>query len=570
MDLIYADENRKDIDVLKDYTLDIAYGSDENDFELEVDLNNHCCQKGYYIYIENSIDGRICGTEYGGVIDNIKVDTEKKLVTYSGRSWQGILATKVIEPPKGYDYLCMNGDANKCIKQVISGIGLSDIFTVSTKDSPVEIVNYNIRYKNVYHGLCKMLSEFDGKLLLRYEEGKVVLSAEYLMDYSQEEEWDSSQVAFTIEKKYRPVNHLICMGQGDLKDRHVIHLFTDEYGGIQPYSRVDNPVKDSDYILDKSMQVMTGIDEVVEVYDYPNAQVTENYVRLYSQPADWAAKYGDYYKLDEKDSYTNLEASKQETYSLLASQPGNWSAGYTDYFEKDSTGYKAVEGDVTTSYRKQTAQPADWTKNYANYYYYWSDGVASEYKAVDGVQKTRYNMQTQKPTDWEKNYSQYYQKKKKGGYTAVSGVKKGKKTVAPAWKARRYYTSENYSVAPKWSAKYYTLSETTSAPAWTANKYYSVSTVTVKPPFVPGAVYKKEYDYFAEMVESGIEKLKESSLECDSITIDLDLTGNYDIGDIVGALENKTGIAVWQPITKKIVTIKNGKESISYEIGKEA
>lgn len=570
MDLVYADETRKDIGVLENYTLDIAYGSDENDFELEVDLNNHCCQKGFLIYIENSMDGRVVGTEYGGIIDNIKVNTESNVVTYSGRSWHGILAGNVIEPPGGYDYLCLTGEANECIREIIEYIGLSDIFTVSSEDSTIEVVNYNFRYQDAYHGICDMLSESGGKLQIRYGDGKAVLSAVHLIDYSQDEEWDSSQVAFTIEKKYRPVNHLICMGQGDLKDRHVIHLFTDEYGGIQPYSRVDNPVKDSDYILDKSMQVMTGIDEVVEVYDYPNAQVTENYVRLYSQPADWAAKYGDYYKLDEKDSYTNLEASKQETYSLLASQPGNWSAGYTDYFEKDSTGYKAVEGDVTTSYRKQTAQPADWTKNYANYYYYWSDGVASEYKAVDGVQKTRYNMQTQKPTDWEKNYSQYYQKKKKGGYTAVPGVKKGKKTVAPAWKARRYYTSENYSVAPKWSAKYYTLSETTSAPAWTANKYYSVSTITVKPSFVPGAVYKKEYDYFAEMVESGIEKLKESSLECDSITIDLDLTGSYDIGDIVGALENKTGIAVWQPITKKIVTIKNGKESISYEIGKEA
>ena len=41
-----------------------------------------------------------------------------------------------------------------------------------------------------------------------------------------------------------------------------------------------------------------------------------------------------------------------------------------------------------------------------------------------------------------------------------------------------------------------------------------------------------------------------------------------DIGDIVGAVEPTTGIEVWQPITKKIVKIKNNqKEIISYEVG---
>ena len=42
----------------------------------------------------------------------------------------------------------------------------------------------------------------------------------------------------------------------------------------------------------------------------------------------------------------------------------------------------------------------------------------------------------------------------------------------------------------------------------------------------------------------------------------------YDIGDIVGAFENNTGIFVAQPITKKIVTIERDKESIRYEVKK--
>ena len=69
MDLVYADETRKDINVLHSYKLDMAFGKDENDFAANVDLHDHCCRKGYYIYAED--------TEYGGIIDDIRADTEK-------------------------------------------------------------------------------------------------------------------------------------------------------------------------------------------------------------------------------------------------------------------------------------------------------------------------------------------------------------------------------------------------------------------------------------------------------------------------------------------------------------
>ena len=36
MDLIYTNQNREDIGVLQDFSLDLAFGSGENDFELTV------------------------------------------------------------------------------------------------------------------------------------------------------------------------------------------------------------------------------------------------------------------------------------------------------------------------------------------------------------------------------------------------------------------------------------------------------------------------------------------------------------------------------------------------------
>lgn len=48
MDLIYADALRKDIGVMTAYTLDMAYGSGENDFACTVDRGAHCCDRGFF------------------------------------------------------------------------------------------------------------------------------------------------------------------------------------------------------------------------------------------------------------------------------------------------------------------------------------------------------------------------------------------------------------------------------------------------------------------------------------------------------------------------------------------
>lgn len=108
MDLIYTNPNREDVGVLQDFELDLAFGSDENNFECKIPASAHCCEAGSLLYME--------GTEYGGIVDSIESDTEAKEVTYKGRTWHGILGSKVIEPlkdgeasggrlPKGYTEL---------------------------------------------------------------------------------------------------------------------------------------------------------------------------------------------------------------------------------------------------------------------------------------------------------------------------------------------------------------------------------------------------------------------------------------------------------------------------------
>lgn len=609
MDLIYADAQRIDIGVIHDYKFDLAFGKDENNFELELPLVSHCCEEGYHLYIE--------GTEYGGIVDKIRVDTSTDKVVYSGRTWHGILAGRVIEPDAGADYYTVTGDANEVLAELIELLGLSDIFSASTDESDIDIGQYSFRYVDGYSGICAMLAENDGKLLMEYHKNSVVLSAVYLTDYSQDEEWDSTQVEFEIEKDYRPVNHLICLGSGELKNRYVIHLFTDENGGVQPYATTDEPMSDADYILTRENQLLFGSSEVADVYDYGSVGTTENFEVVTTEPASWNKVYKNYYTQNEDGSYSALEADEADVYVLQVQQPYDWAVNYSDYFTISNSAYVAVESatvytlqtakpsdwtsnyekyfrksgssyiSVTSvesvTYKKQTKKPSDWSKKYKNYYYFYSDGVTSEYLTVPGVTKYKYKVQTRKPTDWATEYGSYYVKKKKGGYDEVSAVIKNGKETAPKWKAKKYYTKQSYQVAPNWkkgtyytsirkevvptwaSNTYYTKS-INNVPTWASNKYYTLTTKILTPRFISGFYYAKKLDHFAELVAGGIARLKES-FDCDSIQIKLDLEGTYDIGDIVGTNENTTGISVWQPITKKIVTIQKNKETITYEIG---
>ena len=250
MDLIYMNGERKDLGVLKDFSLDLAFGIDENDFECTVAENNHCCLGGYFLYIE--------GTEYGGIIDTIKVDTENQGITYIGRTWHGILESKILEPDTGEDYLKVSGEANAILATLISRLGLGDLFRASDADSEVN-VNYQMnRYIGGYNGIRKMLKESGAKLHISFEKGMVELSAVPLVDYSQNEQFDKDQIDFVITQNMAPVNHVICLGKGELAEREVIHVYADESGNIS------------------ETQVFTGLDEVTVTYDYSNAESTDD------------------------------------------------------------------------------------------------------------------------------------------------------------------------------------------------------------------------------------------------------------------------------------------------------
>lgn len=254
MDLIYMNKEREDVGVLHDYRLDLAFGQNENDYELKVPTAAHCCGEGFYLYIED--------TEYGGVVDSIKSDTAAQEVSYTGRTWHGLLNSKIIAPDAGADYLVLNGEANEVLGCLIPRLGLSELFTASTEDSGLVIAGYNMnRYIPAYDGMRKMLSTVSGKLRFTFKGGKVVLSAHPRKEYTQDSELDSDAVDFVACRHYHPVNHLICLGRGKLADREIIHLYVDAEGTIS------------------NNQTYTGLDERCDVYENANAESLEDLER---------------------------------------------------------------------------------------------------------------------------------------------------------------------------------------------------------------------------------------------------------------------------------------------------
>lgn len=250
MDLIYTNEAREDLGVLFDYSFDLAFGADENDFELTVDVNNNCCVPKSFIYIE--------GTEYGGIVDGMKIDTSKDSLTYSGRTWHGILSSKVIKPNDGEAYLIVSGDVNDILKMLIERIGLSDLFEVAEADIKLEVKNFQFdRYVDAYSGIIDLLEGVSAKLKLVFNRGKVIISAVPAVDYSEDEQFDNDQIDFKIEKTYNPVNHLVCLGKGELTERLVVHLFSDENGNIS------------------ETQTLFGIYEVEKTYELNTADTVE-------------------------------------------------------------------------------------------------------------------------------------------------------------------------------------------------------------------------------------------------------------------------------------------------------
>ena len=76
MDLIHEDSNHAMLGAIDRYELDLAFGSDENDFECTMAISDHCCSIGDYLAMQDVVAGHVKYTEYGGRIDGVCVERD--------------------------------------------------------------------------------------------------------------------------------------------------------------------------------------------------------------------------------------------------------------------------------------------------------------------------------------------------------------------------------------------------------------------------------------------------------------------------------------------------------------
>jgi hypothetical protein len=248
VDLICADENGVPFHAVSDCLFDCAWGSGENDFELTLYDGTVLPDRGL-VYVD--------GTEVGGIVDHMKDELSDgvSVVTYSGRSWHGMLAGKVLQPDSGQDYLKVSGPVNQVLSNLLARIGLSDVFKVRA-DSTKTIPTFQFdRYCTAYDGIRRMLAANDLKLMFQEVDGTIWMYAQPIVDHN--DTVDSDLIDFSITKDYRRTNHMIGLGKGDLRNRLVVHYYADASGKVS------------------NTRTFGGRDEIAAVYDYSSAEKNE-------------------------------------------------------------------------------------------------------------------------------------------------------------------------------------------------------------------------------------------------------------------------------------------------------
>lgn len=271
MDLIFTDDKLVDVNFLNSRTsVDIEnglYSSDSrNDFEISIPADDWDRNfKEGSIFYENSPN-----SEIGGRVQGLKDNTSTNRITICGFTWRGLISKKYIEPSSGQAYYLARGDANKFLRDILDDT-FDGLIVGDTEDCGVEI-NRDLRYINMLEAIEKTLGDKNLKLKLKmavFEGGtkKVVASAVPIENKSETTEYSQdygySLVAQDVKNGY---NHCICLGQGELTERMVIHLFHLTNGEIT----TDQSKAIADGIV--------GLNERTMVYDYPNVETEDELV----------------------------------------------------------------------------------------------------------------------------------------------------------------------------------------------------------------------------------------------------------------------------------------------------
>lgn len=227
---------------------DFEVGDEENSFLITMPRDE-------WVSTENDSRIYIPGTEYGGLYKRLESDTKNNSVSVGGLTWRGMLQKKIISPPSGADYATDSGELNAIIGARVAA-AFPGLLTGSSESTGISVSYQYTRYCSLYDGLKALLKSAGYRMEIQYdaELRKVVVSAVPIVDYSAEIEYSSDMNAdYSMKLDRTGINHLICLGSGELRNRIVEHLYVDADGKIS------------------QTQTFFDENEIAETYDYAGA-----------------------------------------------------------------------------------------------------------------------------------------------------------------------------------------------------------------------------------------------------------------------------------------------------------
>lgn len=247
-EVILASPSGEEIGSMRFTEYDFEVGDFENTFLIT-------CLTPEWETIEDGSRMFVPNSEYGGLYKRTESDTKINNIAAGGYTWRGMLQKKILEPPAGESYATDSGELNAIIGARVSA-AFPGLFVGASESTGVTVSYQYNRYVTLYQGLKDMLKSVGYKLKLAYDQDLRAVKTEAvpIVDYSARIEYSSDMNAnYFMTRDLTGVNHLICLGSGELSERVVVHLYVDTNGNIS------------------QTQSQFGVDEIAAVYDYAGA-----------------------------------------------------------------------------------------------------------------------------------------------------------------------------------------------------------------------------------------------------------------------------------------------------------
>lgn len=251
MELIVADSAGRTLFNIADFELDMDAGwgdGVDNTFDLIVrDASAPLPEAAWRVFAD--------GTEMGGRVEGFELKTGRTSseLHWTGSTWTGVLAKRLLWPDARQDYLTLSGDANAVLRSAVARLGLGSFFAVPDSDAGVAVSYRCSRdVPDAWTNLRLAMRSAGLRLDAKWVNGACRLQAVRVTDWRGRV--DSDLVDFDLTSDLLVTNHLKAAGKGELGSREVVDVYADRNGNVG------------------TSKAMAGVFELEEYYDANNSE----------------------------------------------------------------------------------------------------------------------------------------------------------------------------------------------------------------------------------------------------------------------------------------------------------